>query len=257
MGINNYLYQETGDYFLAPLQYAERDAAEVADLLRNIGYEVTHLLGPQATYRAIQAKFDEWSQATLGSQHPESRFVFHFSGHGMIDPHHREAAYLILYDTDPSNLTTGLEMMHLVYDFLPKVHLRHSLVLLDACHAGFAAGVRDVHPETRWLPNVTQQAFSIAPGRMILAACPGEARAREIASLQHGIFTHYVLKHWRDLEDPHPPDRITFGSLVDYVGSKMPVNHPQIPLPVYNGVGVGGTLILYRIPQQSVPDGRN
>ena len=50
------------------------------------------------------------------------------------------------------------------------------------------------------LSNVTQQLFSGLRGRMVLAACAGEAQAREKASLGHGVFTYYVLRHWRDLE---------------------------------------------------------
>ena len=58
------------------------------------------------------------------------------------------------------------------------------------------------------------------------------------------MFTHYVLKHWRDLDGYHPPHCINFGSLVDYVGRMIPQDHPELPLPVYSGVGTGGTFIL-------------
>ena len=249
VGVNTYLHQEAGDYNLAPLRYAERDAIEVAALLRSLGFEVEELLGSTATGSAVRAVFERWRQEGERPQHPDSRLVFHFSGHGMIDPVDRETAYLLLYDTNPNSPADGgLEMVRLVYTYLPSVLVRYALVLLDACHAGYAAGVKHARPESTMLPNVTQQLFG-APGRMVLAACPGEARARELEDLRHGVFTHYLLRHWRDLEEPHPPDRITFGSLVDYVGSVMPLKHPQLPLPVYNGVGAGATLILASIPK--------
>ena len=56
-----------------------------------------------------------------------------------------------------------------------------------------------------------------------------------------------LKSHWRDLDGYHPPDQITFASLIDYVGHHMPRDHPELPLPVYSGIGMGGTVILRRI----------
>jgi uncharacterized caspase-like protein len=164
-----------------------------------------------------------------------------------MDPQASEAAYLVLHDTNPAELAaTGLDMAQLVGGLLPRVGVANVLVLLDACHAGFAAGVKDVGAVSR-LPNVTQQLFSGLRGRMVLAACAAEAQAREKDDLGHGVFTHSVLRHWRDLDGHHLPDCITFGSLVDYVGQVIPRDHPELPLPVYNGVGMGGTVVLRRL----------
>jgi uncharacterized caspase-like protein len=164
-----------------------------------------------------------------------------------LDPGNDEVAYLMLHDSDPDTpATAGLEMTRLVYRLLPQVRVPNSLVLLDACHAGFGAGVKDIR-RINHLANVAQQLFSGLRGRMVLAACAGEAQAREDSSLGHGVFTHFVLKHWRDLHGDHPAQRITFGSLVDYVGSAMPSHHPDVHLPVYNGVGVGSTFVLRQL----------
>src|SRR5262249_48056874 len=162
------------------------------------------------------------------------------SGRGLMPSPDSETAYLMAHDSDPAApAARGLEMRRLVYELLPLVRVAHSLVLLDACHSGFAPGVKDLVPVSRF-PNLTSQLFSSLRGRMVLAACAGQAQARESESLAHGVFTHYVLRHWRDLEGDHPPGRITFGSLVDYVGRVMAEKHPELPLPVYNGMGEGG-----------------
>jgi hypothetical protein len=254
LGVNQHRNQRSGSCWLPPLQYAERDAEEIAALFTALGFEVRRLLGPQATRAALEDAFTAMHHATATAPHPESCFVFHFSGHGQIDRHDDETAYLVLQDTDPVNLAgTGLEMTQLVYQFLPRVRVPNALVLLDACHAGFAAGVKDMVAEgTDWevggrLSNVTQQLFTGLRGRMVLAACAGAAQAREKASLGHGVFTYYILKHWRDLDGHHPPDQITFASLIDYVGQRMPQDHPELPLPVFNGTGLGGSLVLRRI----------
>jgi uncharacterized caspase-like protein len=246
VGVNRYRHCQAGRYSLPDLRFAERDAEGITKFLRELGFLVSHLAGPEATHDAVIDAFVWFTRTTEADPHPESCFVFHFSGHGHLDPVDEESAYLMLHDSDPRDpAALGLNMSRLALRLLPQVRVPNTLVLLDACHAGFAAGVRDfeVRPAGQ-LANVAQQSFSGLRGRMVLAACAGEAQAREEEALGHGVFTHYVLKHWRDRDGLHPSGRITFGSLVDYVGQAMPQHHPTVPLPVYNGVGVGGTFVL-------------
>jgi uncharacterized caspase-like protein len=207
---------------------------------------VTCITGETATCSAVLGAFDWLAETTLADQHPNSFFVFHFSGHGQLDPADDEIGYLMLRDSDPLDPAAGaIEMTRLVYQLLPRVRVPNVLVLLDACHAGYAAGVRDIEVRPAGhLTNVAQQLFSGLRGRMILAACAGEAKAREEASLGHGVFTHHVLKHWRDLDDAPNSGLITFGSLVDYVGRMMTRGSADDSLPVYNGIGVGPTFSL-------------
>jgi hypothetical protein len=245
IGVNEYLHQWSGDYHLATLQYAERDALEIGALLSELGYAVTLLTGKHATRAVVERAFADLHHATTGVSSGDSCFVFHFSGHGQMDPVDDETAYLVLHDTDPTNpAASGLEMARLASGLVPLIPTTNALVLLDACHAGFAAGIARHMGVVHRLPNIAQQLFSGLRGRMVLAACVGEAQARELDDLGHGVFTHYVLKHWRDLDGHHQPDCITFGSLVDYVGQMIPQMHPNFPLPVYNGVGIGSTVIL-------------
>ncbi len=249
IGVNKYLHQQSGAYLLPALQYAEQDARDISEMLSSLGFEVTKLLGEEATYEIVKAYFEGVQQTTAKDPNPNSFFVFHFSGHGQMDPFNNETAYLVLYDTDPGKpKALGLEMNQLVYTLIPKVHVPVSLTLLDACHAGFAAGVKELLPVRTRLTNITQQLFSDLRGRMVLAACAGEALAREQASLAHGIFTYYILRHWRDLDGRLLDNRVTFGTLVDYVGNEMQKNYPDLPLPAYNGIGTGPTFVLRLIP---------
>jgi hypothetical protein len=246
VGVDQYLHQDAGRYSLPPLQCAEKDAEVMAGFLKELGFAVKWLAGARATYTSVLEAF-EWLKATTSAaSHPNSCFVFHFSGHGHLDPNDDEVAYLMLRDSDPcAPMETSLEMSRLVYHFLAGVRVPNALVLLDACHAGYAAGVKDMRVQPiNQLTNVTQQLFNGLRGRMILAACAGEAQAREELSLGHGVFTHYVLRHWRDRDDAPASGRITFGSLIDYVGRMMPQDPRQVSLPVYSGVGVGSTFVL-------------
>jgi hypothetical protein len=247
-GVNVYRTAAKGNYVLNPLEYAERDAEEIARLLELIGFEVVSLLGDRATLDAITKEFDKLEAATAADPNPDDCFIFHFSGHGQMDPGQEDTAYLVLHDTDPTEpAKTGLEMSRLVYTLLPRVRVPNSLVLLDSCHAGFAAGVRDLRMPHVNLSNVLGQLWARLRGRMVLAACAAGALARELRTLRHGVFSYYVLLHWRDQDGFHPPECITFSTLLDYVGATMKQNHPDLPLPTWSGSGEGPTLILRRL----------
>jgi hypothetical protein len=229
---------------ISPLRYAERDAQAVEALLKSLGFAVYSLIGQRATLDEFRKAFDWLQGNTGGHPNPESCFVFHFSGHGQLGPDDEETAYLMLHDSDPNALPkTAVEMVQLVSHYIPRIRVPNSLVLLDCCHAGSAAGVRDVVAAGH-VSHLAQQAFTGVRGRMVLAACAGSARAREEEDLTHGIFTYYVLRHWRDRDGVGPRDAITFGSLVDYVGRSMAAHGRDVPLPVFNGIGMGGTLCL-------------
>ena len=246
VGVNKYQHQEKGDYILNPLQYAEQDVLEMEALLLQSGFSVTKIIGKDATSSAIKEAFKAFHEATTTDPHPESCFVFHFSGHGQIDPGNNETAYLILYDTDPSApALNGLEMENLVYTLMAGVKVPNSLLLLDCCHAGFAANIKHVvnlNVRDR-LQNVTQQIFAGVRGRLVLGACAGNALARELAKLSHGVFTYHVLKHWRDQDGYTPPNPITELSLANYITLVMARDYPELPSPIWGGGGAGSFVL--------------
>jgi hypothetical protein len=247
IGVNRYKQHDSGPYRLTPLEAAERDASALTELLagRLRFHKVLTLTGAEATAGSVAAAFDWLRQASAAAAHPNSCFVFHFSGHGFLDPDGGEDAYLMLHDSDPASPgESALEMRRLVYELVPQVRVPNALVLLDACHSGHAAGVKDLQPANQ-LNNVVRQLVSSLRGRMVLAACPGRELAREDAALGHGLFTYHVLKHWRDL-DGAAAGLVSFASLVDYVGSRMAELHRGLPLPVSSWVGEGPTFVLRR-----------
>jgi len=222
IGVDRYLHRPASEHQLTELHFAERDAHAVADFLeRDLHFAVQRLTGTRATLAAVQQAFAWLQAATAAAPNANSRFVFHFSGHGCQGAD-EESGYLMLHDSDPASpAETGLDLFGLAYELLPRVRVPQSLVLLDACHAGFAAGVKDVEVRPAQLAHVVQQSFRGLRGRLILAACSGAAQAREDPVLKHGVFTHHVLRHWRDRDDAPPSGRVTFGSLIDYVGRVM------------------------------------
>jgi hypothetical protein len=219
----------------APLRFAENDAIEVSEALKREGYDVTRLLGSDATREAIiQALRRQRALAGM-----DGLLVVYFGGHGEVDPQAPGAAYLVPFDANPENLeTTGISL-----DDLPRRHLGEvgsALTLLDCCHSGMAVGVRGKSPEARAreFGRVAEHSFGHYEGRVVLTACAGDQLAREMDHLRHGAFTYFVLKWWR--EDGGEDDL----SLSSYVVRAM--EQEQLPPPVRGGTQRGRIVLVKR-----------
>lgn len=247
VGVDRYKHPMSGPLMLPTLSFAERDAEQVASHLEDDGFEVALLRGSDATMEAVEAAFRTFEEDTRDDLSGDSKFVFHFSGHGLLDPNDDESGFIALYETDTGDLTgTALSMEDLVFRQLVRVQLPTTISLLDTCHAGFAAGVKGAVKTDR-LANVTQQVFA-GSGRMVLAACAGHAQARELDDLQHGAFTYCVLRHWRDLDGLPADGCVTFSSLQDYVARALPELDEDLPQPVYHSRG-SGRVVLRTVPR--------
>jgi hypothetical protein len=240
------------------LQFAEADPQAMAALLEDQGFAVTPLIGPAATRENIIDSLRTQSRLARAS---EDLLVFYFAGHGGPDPDDPHRAYLISADANPDRLpSTALKLADLADE---QVAAGRTLTLLDCCYSGAILGVvsralptagaaggergqaRPADPTaiTQDFGRRVRDSFRLQPGRVILTACAGDEQARELAHLQHGVFTYYVLAHWRD-----DPGEITDLTLVQYVDTEL--EKARLPRLV-RGVTDQGRLVL-RAPRPSV-----
>src|SRR5689334_15421440 len=91
------------------LRFAEQDAQDIAILLEERAFQVTTLLGSQATRRALYNELNSIAntQADL--------CVLYFSGHGLRSNQllNRDQAYFAPYDFDPGDTALGLALSEL------------------------------------------------------------------------------------------------------------------------------------------------
>src|SRR5437660_409146 len=84
------------------LQFAERDAASVAEALQKRGVSASNvklLVGAEATTAAIKSAIGNW----LAKSASESdTIIIFFSGHGFFEREFKES-YLLGYDSDPKD----------------------------------------------------------------------------------------------------------------------------------------------------------
>ncbi len=187
-GINAKQRQRAG---LQRLSYAEDDAAEMAEALRQAGYDVQVLLGPAATRAAILDTITK--QRIVAGR--DGLLLFHFSGHGDAED---DTAYLLPVDADPTRLNiNGISYHELLETALSSKKIERAVALIDCCHSGHAAGMRGgaIPADPAFLADAQK---SYSRGRVVLTACAGSQVAWELSELEHGAFTYYALQEFRE-----------------------------------------------------------
>ncbi|HEX8229423.1 MAG TPA: caspase family protein [Chloroflexia bacterium] len=219
---------------ITPLRYAEADAKEVGDILRSSGYKVIELVGQTATRRRI---IEALRQHSLLAGH-DGLLLAYFAGHGEMDPYVGSTAYLVPVDAD----LNALDATAIPLDELAR-HMESAgaaMTLLDCCHSGFAFGDAGTG-RTRQarvgadFGRQAQEVFGNLSERIVLAACGGNQKARELDRFGHGAFTYYLLDHWRNNSE------VDDLSLSRYVSTALA--REGLPVPVRGGVQQGAMLL--------------
>jgi tetratricopeptide (TPR) repeat protein len=219
---------------LPPLRYAEADARAVAAILEPAGYAVALLLGAAATREAIARAIPRQRRAAGA----DGLLLIHFSGHGALDPDDPHVSYLLPADTDVDELSATA----IALDYLVQRHVgpaRSSVTLLDCCHSGAALGWRDAGPPAergRAFLSEARAAFTGSEGRVVLAACAGDERARELPELGHGVFTHALLEHWAASADEVTPESL-------FLAIDRGLEARRLPRPVRGGTHEGRLIL--------------
>jgi hypothetical protein len=214
------------EYPDGPLDFCKNDAMEVKKVLHEAPFSATTtvLVDRHATRRAV---VEELRQLLHGDA---SVKVFFFAGHGGVT---ELGTFLVTYDGD--EVEPGLDL-----DVLRRMVNAHSvtghvLVILDCCHSGsfvpWQSGIRPVTDQ-----DLASATISYGDSRALLAACRPDQLADEDPSIQHGLFTHALLRGLRGEAADHAGE-MTVSGLHEFV-SKI-LGEVQQQVPVFRGDVVG------------------
>lgn len=219
---------EYADPTIADLEYAANDARDVALALeQECGFERANILlltDGEATRRGLEAGFD-WLAKTAG---PADLVLIYIAGHGtsIVDREGDEAdgdgldecvlpcdAVLL----DPATYLTDDELGQRIAE------LRAGAVslVLDSCYSGGQGRVVGASGhETPQGDSVARDVMTAGiggPVRGVLAACSPRELAYEDPTLQHGVFTNFVLSGLASDSVAGADNVLTLSELSDYV----------------------------------------
>jgi hypothetical protein len=225
----------SGGSGITKLEYAERDADRLGDVLTRQGYVTTILPGSRATREEIVRQL-LLAQEQLQAQ---DTFVLYYAGHGVRRPSNGQV-YWLNYGGDVMRPDLqGLRVTYL-FELVGEIRAGHKLILLDHCFAGdvptvspAGAGGRDTPVEAPRLvapreaiplelsQNIAKSAQNREGAMFVVAASRGIAF--ELKESMHGIFTHVLLNALRSSEADTPDEdgAISVNELLTFVDSRV------------------------------------
>jgi formylglycine-generating enzyme required for sulfatase activity len=227
------------------LQFAERDAEELAAVLREGGFEVVLLTGSaEGPDRATTANIDARLKDLLNGSGNEDKAVrkgdlvlVALSGHGQqmfikeAGPDgkevRKEAPFFCPLDAKHNDPATLLNLSHVLDDLLAPCGSTN-LLLVDAC--------RDIADPNKG-KGVEGHDMALKGPTAVLFSCARGEKSWENKDVRHGVFTHAILKSLRARGERR---EVTWTSLVDQVQEEMasaefkkmlPEGYNQTPIP--------------------------
>lgn len=240
------------------LQYSAKDATDFYNYLVNeANFQPDHvrlILNEQATQRRVLSELGSKFLARVVK--PDDLVVLYFSTHGspsQLDP--RGKNYLVACDSDSDDLfATGIEMQKLLDSIQGRVLTDRVLLVMDACHSGFAGSDSGSKGIAR-LGNFKADELAQGSGQLVICSSMPEERAWESTRYQNGVFTHRLLQGLRASGSSTTLIE-AFRKTQTEVGIEVREDRPGAKqTPVLKGKWNGNDLILASVPYapQAVP----
>ncbi|MFL5627206.1 MAG: caspase domain-containing protein [Ktedonobacteraceae bacterium] len=193
----------TSSSYFAPLKYAESDAYEIADVLKqpacNFGLLYPPLVGERADSASVRRAVTKLAQR----KSDQDFLLFYFSGHAMpINVGARRTdVYLVTHNFSPEEVNTDPDA-HVSMSWLRKILFERTeagrvLIILDCSYAGHIA-LAETNTQQIDMRELVEDAFDTPSerrtkdsSRVILAVSGATAKAMEKEG--HGLLTGSML----------------------------------------------------------------
>jgi Caspase domain len=217
-----------GDYpCKSPLKYAASDALALHKRLDSVipAENTLLLLDWEATYAAVVEALRE----TCRKAGPDDVVLFYISSHGVSD-----AFLTVDYDGKGAGLLQHAD----IEQIMRQCKSRHKIIIADAC---FSAG-----PDwgesiaAKGINRIDMQRFyrvfqHARPGFAYLLSCSSNQYSFEDASLQHGIFTWFLLKALNGAADQNRDGLVSILETANYVKKRVDAYTKREQTPVLLG----------------------
>jgi len=216
------------------LSKCKNDAISVSEMLemREYEFDTDVITNKGATRRRIRTGLkDIFNKETDFS-------LFYFAGHGAVD---ELGGYLLPTDTDDLDIGIRLDIFEKLINKKTK-ESSQSVIILDCCHSGSAKINRSSKTSKRVLKNkdVKSSVSGLGEGSALLAACKPNQEAYEDPSLDHGIFTYYLIQALYG-KAANESGNIDVNLMYSYISNFVEKKTGQVP--VFKG-SISGSIVL-------------
>lgn len=197
-----------GDAWDGPLQYAERDARELADVLRRQG---------NLRSDRVRILLNE-DEKTIASTLAEISTAIASAGTGGGSENAKQAALVVFYSGH-----ADAESLHLRDSRLPMDTLRERvlqapagvrLLIIDSCRSGTATRVKGLRATSDFAIEVADRLQS--EGTAVLTSSTADETSQESDRLRGSFFSHHLINALRGAADRNGDGQITLSETFEY-----------------------------------------
>jgi len=227
------------------LEYAVKDAREVAALLKTRGFQLHILTDENATKINIFRKLD----AIEKSADVNSRVVIYYAGHGQTEdlPGGRARGYIVPVDADNYNWKGTMLAMNRLNQRIRQIKAKHILLAFDACYSGLGL-TRAIkrHPEqgSAYVQKMMQS-------RSIQILTAGSRSEPAIETDGHGLFTENLLAALSGDADINTDGYITATEIYATLRPNVTQQSYRRQTPQFGYIEGNGDIIFYNRPRKS------
>ena len=213
IGIQNYKN-------LPHASYAINDAIQFKEhAVRYLGVkpENVKLLTDHNAQRAdILLAFKYWLPAHINSG--KTDVIIYFSGHGLSQEQVKQR-YFLPFDVNTDLLEETAINQKNLFKQISQAGARSVVVFLDTCFSGVSR-VGQTLVQNQRAVNLKQNAEALPAGFSVLSAASNQQVAYGDDSLQHGVFTFFLLKGISAEQGGLNARQVNLGQLAEYVTQK-------------------------------------
>jgi hypothetical protein len=227
------------------LEYAVKDAREVAALLKTRGFQLHMLTDENATGTNILRKLD----AIEKSADVNSRVLIYYAGHGQTEdlPGGGERGYIVPVDADTYNWKGTMLAMNRLNQRIRQIKAKHILLAFDACYSGLGltrAIKRQPEQDSAYVQKMMQS-------RSIQILTAGSRSEQAIEAEGHGLFTENLLAALSGTADINTDGYITATEIYATLRPNVTQQSYSRQTPQFGYIEGNGDIIFYNRPRKS------
>jgi hypothetical protein len=229
------------------LEYAAKDATDMAAVLKNKGFQITKLTDEQATLSNILAQLK-----TIGkSVDANSRVIFYFAGHGQTEdlPGGRERGYLVPVDADTYNWQNTMLAMDQLNQIIKQIRAKHIFMAFDSCYSGLGL-TRSIKRHPKQNSAYIQKMMR---SRSIQILTAGSRSEQAIEAAGHGLFTDHLLAALSGAADINADGYITATEIYATLRPSITKKSYSRQTPQFGYIEGNGDIIFSNTPQKKEP----
>ncbi len=224
------------------LEYAAKDAREIAALLQARGFQAELLVDESATRSNIVRELDVIAE----SAGVNSRVVIYFAGHGRTEglPGGGERGWLVPVDGDRRRWRQTMLAMNRLNQKVRQIQAKHVFLAFDACYSGLGLA-RSINVSAEQQPAYIREMMR---SRSVQILTAGSRSEQALESDGHGLFTQHLLAALAGTADINHDGYITATEIYATVRPGVARDSEGRQTPQFGYIEGNGDIVFYNTP---------